>query len=198
MKYQYTIHHEEIAYDGFFKFNRFDVSFETFTDGAIEHVIRECGRKGDIVAVLPYDPVTQEFLMVEQFRIGPAARGEHPWTLEIVAGFMDIEGESPLQTARRELTEETGCTAKSMHKLISYSPGPGGSAALITIFIAEVDVNEMVKYSGVSEEGEDICVHRLPLEKMREKTYAGQHGNATTSIAYQQFFMNNWVDQFKI
>lgn len=191
MKYQYTLHKEATAYNGFFKFNQHHVSFEKFGGGFIDNVVRECGHKGDIVGVLPYDPVRQIFLMVEQFRIGMAVRQEHPWTLEIVAGFMDIIGETPEQTARRELTEETGCTATALYPLIDYYPSPGGSATKNYVFVAEVDSSTALEHTGLIEEGEDIRVHKIPLQTMVEKLQKGEINNATAIIALQQFFSQN-------
>lgn len=192
MQYRYTINRTEKGYDGFFKIDRHWVSFEKFDGGFIDNVIRECGRKGDIVGVLPYDPVRQEFLMVEQFRIGMMVRGEHPWTLEIVAGFMDVPGETPLATAKRELLEETGCTAISIHPLIEYYPGPGGSGSKNHVFIAEVNAETAAHHTGITAEGEDIRVHRIPLATIKQQTENGELGTSTAIIAFQQFFIGGW------
>lgn len=192
MQYQYTIHSDEQVYDGFFKFYHYRVSFEKFEGGFLENVSRECGKKGDIVGVLPYDPKTQEFLLVEQFRIGMAIRESHPWTQEIVAGFMDVPGESPADTAKRELTEETGCTAIDIFPLLDFYPSPGGSAAKNHLFIATVNADEALEYTGLLEESEDIRVLRVGIDTLREQLNNGQINNATAIIAFQQFFMNEW------
>ncbi len=197
MKYQYTIHKKEKAYRGFFKFDRYTISFEKFGGGMIENVIRECNKKGNVVSVLPYDPVRQKFLMVEQFRIGMLVREKHPWTLEIVAGFMDIEGEKPEETAKRELLEETGCTAKKLYPLINYYASPGGSASKNYIFLATVDSSQALETTGLSEEGEDIYVHKIPLSIMQEKMKNGEINNATAIIALQQFFMENQAEKLQ-
>lgn len=198
MQYRYTIHKEEDAYNGFFKFKRYHLSFEKFDGGFIEGAIRECGKKGDIVGVLPYDPVTQEFILVEQFRIGMVARGiAVPWTMEIVAGFMDAPGEQPAETAKRELLEETGCEALTLHPLIDYYPSPGGSATKNHLFIATVDATTALKYTGLLEETEDICVHRIPLSVMKSKWDKGEIDNATSLIAFQQFFAKHWEERLK-
>ncbi|PID62992.1 MAG: ADP-ribose pyrophosphatase [Gammaproteobacteria bacterium] len=196
MQYQYTIHQQEKAYRGFFKFDRYSVSFDKFSGGQIEQVMRECGKKGDIVAVLPYDPVRDEVLLVEQFRIGMVVRNQHPWTQEIVAGFMDVAGEDAPTTAKRELFEETGCHAKALHALLSYYPSPGGSASQVHIFVAEVDASEAAQHTGLEEEGEDICVHRVPLADIRQKIAEGgitnAVDNATAIIAVQEFLRADW------
>lgn len=195
MQYRYTLHEEENAYDGFFKLSRYRVSFECFGGGFIENAYRECGRKGDIVSVLPYDPKTETFLFVEQFRIGMAARNEPAWTLEVVAGFMDVVGETPIETAHRELLEETGCHAEAMHPLMTYYPGPGGSATQNHVFIAIVNSDQAAKHTGIIAEGEDICVHKLSLSAVRQQLGGKMLNNSTTLIALQQFFLHDWQEK---
>ena len=69
-------------------------------------------------------------LLVRQYRL-PA---EH-FLWELPAGSVD-EGEKPLQTAKRELKEETGYHAKTWKKLISFFPSPGFLTEKMTIFLA--------------------------------------------------------------
>jgi ADP-ribose pyrophosphatase len=70
-------------------------------------------------------------LLVRQYRL-PA--GKKLW--ELPAGKVD-EGEKVLETAKRELIEETGYRAKSWKKLVSYYPSPGFVAEKMTIFAAK-------------------------------------------------------------
>ncbi len=195
MKYQYTVHEKKNTYNGFFKIDSYCVSFEKFTGGVIENVMRECSAKGDIVSVLPYDPTKKTFLMIEQFRIGMHVRGVVPWNQEIVAGFMDIEGESPEDTAKRELIEETGCSAIKLYPLIEYYPSPGGSGAKNYVFIATVDSNQAKKHTGIIEEGEDIYVKIIPLDTIKTQLKNREIDNATAIIALQQFFSDNWQEK---
>jgi len=69
-------------------------------------------------------------LLVQQFRL-PA--GKKLW--ELPAGKVD-EGENVLETAKRELREETGYSAKNWTKLVSYFPSPGYVEEYMTIFVA--------------------------------------------------------------
>ena len=70
-------------------------------------------------------------LMVTQFRY---AMGRD--TLEFPAGKLD-PGEDPLETAHRELAEETGYSAESMEKLMAFAPSVGYSTEIIHIFLAK-------------------------------------------------------------
>jgi ADP-ribose pyrophosphatase len=72
----------------------------------------------------------KRILLVRQYRL-PA--GKYLW--ELPAGSVD-PGEKPLQTARRELIEETGYRARTWRKLASFYPSPGFVAERMTIFLA--------------------------------------------------------------
>jgi len=72
----------------------------------------------------------KRILLVRQYRL-PA--GKYLW--ELPAGSVD-PGEKPLQTARRELIEETGYRARTWRKLSSFFPSPGFVAERMTIFLA--------------------------------------------------------------
>src|SRR3546814_9874688 len=66
--------------------------------------------RNPVAGVLPYDPVQDAVVLLEQFRTGPmAAKDDNPWLIEIVAGIIE-DGETPEDMARREATEEAGCT----------------------------------------------------------------------------------------
>jgi ADP-ribose pyrophosphatase len=72
----------------------------------------------------------KRILLVRQYRL-PAQR----FLWEIPAGSVD-PGETPLQTAKRELKEETGYRAKNWKKLISFFPSPGFLTEKMTIYLA--------------------------------------------------------------
>ena len=55
--------------------------------------------------------------------------------LELPAGLVD-PGEEPIDTARRELQEETGFTAGHLELLAQFYTSPGFSTELLHIFVA--------------------------------------------------------------
>ena len=69
-------------------------------------------------------------LLVRQYRL---AAKQSMW--ELPAGTVD-PGEKPLQTARRELVEETGYRAKKWTKLAEFYPSPGFLTEKMTIYVA--------------------------------------------------------------
>ena len=123
--------------------------------------------RGDAVVVIPYDPITQELVVLEQFRMGAMKNEYGPWLLEFVAGMFDGD-ETPEQVAQRELFEEAGLRAKQFVKALSYYSSPGGTDERLTIYIAEVDASQAAELAGVESEHEDIRVHVKPFESVIE------------------------------
>jgi len=84
---------------------------------------------GGSAVMMPIDE-RRRVLLVRQYRL-PARR--YMW--ELPAGTVD-PGETPLQTAKRELIEETGYRAKKWAKLAEFFPSPGFLTEKMTIYIA--------------------------------------------------------------
>ena len=110
--------------------------------------------------ILPYDPILNKVLLVEQFRIGPFCRGDRaPWVFEPVAGIIEV-GETPEEAAKREVFEEAGLEVNQLVKIGSGYPNPGEATSYFYNYIAIVDLSE---YSpgiyGAKNEGEDIRTH---------------------------------------
>ena len=97
----------ELCYQGFFRLERVRLRHSLHRGGMSPVLVRETLEKGDVVAVLPYDPVADAVVMIEQFRVGAIGAPRGAWLLEIVAGLME-PGEQPDDVARREATEEAG------------------------------------------------------------------------------------------
>ncbi len=55
---------------------------------------------------------------------------------EIPAGLLDIAGESPLETAKRELAEEADLVASDWQPLVSVFTTPGGNDEVVHLFLA--------------------------------------------------------------
>ena len=105
-------------------------------------------------------PVTDdgEVLMVRQFRY--PVREE---LLEIPAGKIE-EGEIPEECAKRELSEETGCTAGKWVDLGKMYPTPGYCGEVLHIFLA----TDLTYGKMHLDEGELLSVSRIPLETLYE------------------------------
>ena len=85
MNYGWEVLDKSICHDGFFRLERYRLRHELFAGGWSGELVRELLVRGHAVAVLLYDPIRDQVVLVEQFRIGALASGEHPWMLEVVA-----------------------------------------------------------------------------------------------------------------
>ena len=150
---------------GFFKLATLDVIHRRF-DGALQGPLRREVLVGvDAALVLPYDPVRDRVLLVEQFRVGIARRQDaNPWCLEPVAGIIDA-GETPEQAALREVEEEAGLTNVSLRQMFSIYPSPGSSTDHFYCYLGLTDLPDLGSYTGgLAEEAEDLRLHVLPFE----------------------------------
>ncbi|SIO27902.1 ADP-ribose diphosphatase [Salinivibrio sp. ES.052] len=176
-------------YQGFFSIQRYQFRHRLFEGGWSGTVVRELFERGHAVAVLPYDPVRDEVVMLEQVRVGAMAAGATPWQLEIVAGMIDSE-ESPEQVAHREAREEAGLLLHQMERVTRYLSSSGGCSEQLDVFVAIVDASEAEGVHGLESENEDILVHRLSRPQAYQKVVNGEIENAASIIALQWLELN--------
>jgi 8-oxo-dGTP pyrophosphatase MutT (NUDIX family) len=82
--------------------------------------------------------------------------------LELPAGKLDVAGEGPLETAKRELVEEIGKRAEEWRELRSFYTSPGFAEERVWIYLAA----GLSDASGDAEEEERIEVVRWPLDDL--------------------------------
>ena len=112
-----------------YKCGLFSVTEDHATDGKGYEIRRSIVRHAGSAVMMAVD-AKKRILLVRQYRL-PA--GMALW--ELPAGSLD-PGENPLQAAKRELIEETGCRARKWRKLAAFYPSPGFVAEKMTIFLA--------------------------------------------------------------
>ena len=117
---------EEEKYNG----PRFNVIQKIYEDEKGKRYVRDCVNPGEAAVVLPITE-NNEVVFVKQLR---EAIGKID--LELPAGMVD-EGENPIQTAKRELQEETGLIANKVEHLISVYPSSGYTSERIHIYYAK-------------------------------------------------------------
>lgn len=113
-------------------------------------------------------------LLVRQFRL-PAEK--YLW--ELPAGKLDA-GETPLQAAKRELKEETGCRARTWTKLVSFFPSPGFLAEKMTIYVA----TELTEGEATPMDDERIEKQWFTAREVEEMIASGLIQDAKTIIGY--------------
>ncbi len=99
----------------------------------------------------------ERVLLIQQYR--------HPirhrdW--EIPAGLLDMDGESPLETAKRELAEEADLGAEHWESLVSVFSTPGGNDEVVHIFLA-MGLRALDEVHDREAEEADIRIEWVPL-----------------------------------
>ncbi len=179
----------EPLYEGFFTLNRYRFRHKLHNGDWSNFIEREIFERGDAVAVLPYDPNSNEFILIEQFRVGAVRGSEQPWLLEVVAGMIE-KGEEPEDVCRRETLEESGLKVTELTHIINYLPSPGGCTEKLMLYFALVDASKAGGVFGLDEEDEDILVHKVPEQEAMNWLQEGRIENSATIIALQWFALN--------
>jgi ADP-ribose pyrophosphatase len=159
---RYRVLRQETCYDGFFLLTRYHLQHVRHDGGWTRPLRREVFERGRAVMVLPYDPLLDRVILIEQFRAGALAGGFTPWIFEAPAGLVG-EGENAADVARREAKEETGCQILELIEVGRFLQSPGSSAHNTELFIGRVDSRTAVGIHGLPEEDEDIRVHVFGL-----------------------------------
>jgi ADP-ribose pyrophosphatase len=141
-------------------------------------------------AVLPYDPVRGEILLVEQFRVGALEWRDTPWCLELIAGIADKDGESAADLIRREAVEEAGLTLGTMEPIAAYMPSPGGTNERLQVFVGHADLAGAGGIFGCPDEGEDIRAVTVSANDIPALLESGKVDNAASLIALQWLLLN--------
>lgn len=130
------------------------------------------------VAVIPIT-AEDKMVLVKQFR-----KPMEKVTLEIPAGKIDPgEQDVPLETARRELEEETGYQAQVFEAVTAMYVSPGFADELLHIFYAE----QLAKVENPLPQDEDevIELYELTLEEAKKEIESGLICDAKTLFAVQ-------------
>ena len=101
MKSKFKIIDKKNLYDGFFKMNEVTLKYRKYDGNWSNNIKRELFGGAQVAAVLPYDPISKEIILIQQFRPGTISKDIDHYLDEIVAGIID-EGESPEIAAKRE------------------------------------------------------------------------------------------------
>lgn len=172
------IHESRKPYSNYFAIQEMDLSFPRFDGDTSPVVTRAAFVSGDAATVLPYDPVRDRVLVIEQFRFGPYLRGDpSPWSIEPVAGRID-PGETPEDAARREMEEETGLSVSRLFPVGNYYPSPGAMTEYLYSYVGLADLpDNSAGSAGLASEAEDIRGHLLSFDALMEMLATGEAQN---------------------
>lgn len=180
-----------ICHQGHLRVEKLQLRCRLYEGGWSAPFFREVLKREQGVGVLPYDPVADKLLLVEQFRVGcleDLANG--PWALELIAGLQDTEED--LETlVRREAREEAGLAlAGPLLPVAAYYNSPGGSSERLSVYCARFDSSHGTGVYGVAGESENIRTVILDRQVALAALSAGRINNAMSIIALQWLQLN--------
>jgi ADP-ribose pyrophosphatase len=148
-----------------------EVRFPNGSTGELE-MVRHSGAS----AVVPFlsDPAGDDpqILLLKQYR-----SAAEDYLYEIPAGRLD-PGEDPADCARRELKEETGCSASSVEHLLTFYTTPGFTDEKIHLFMA----TGLTEGQSGRETDEFIEVQTFPLSRALEMVGSGEIRDGKTAL----------------
>lgn len=180
---------EKPVYQGFFNLIGMRLRHTLFRGGWSEVVSRELFHRGSCVAVVPYDPVNDAVVLIEQFRVGAMKANTDPWLLEIVAGAIET-GESAEEVAHRETREEAGCELRELIRISEFFTSPGGSSEKITLYCGIVDTVGLGGIHGLEKENEDILASVVSFDAAMSLLNQGRIESAIPIIGLQWLALN--------
>jgi len=179
----------EVVYDGHFELRRLTLEHRCFGGGWSGPLVRELFERGDAVGVLPYDPVDDSVVLIEQFRPGAMRGNDSPWMLELVAGVVE-DGEHDEEVAHREAMEEAGCELAELVPIATFIPSAGACSEQVRLFCGRVRRAAIGGIHGVEDEGEDILVHSVARAEALRLVARDRIPNGHTLIALQWLQIN--------
>ena len=144
---------------------------------------------GKVVAVLPVDLARDEIVLIRQFRLPAHLANGRGDLVEIVAGRVEA-GETLIDAARRECTEEIGVAPTALVELFSYLTTPGITDEEVTVFLAAVDAARVPERSGAAAEGEQIVTIRVSIDEAIAALNRTRMRNGPLLIALQWLALN--------
>ncbi|MET0812613.1 MAG: NUDIX hydrolase [Microbacterium sp.] len=160
----------DLVYEG----RVWDVRSDTvrYGDGQIVRQYVDHPGAAAIVAVDEHDRV----LLIQQYR--------HPirhrdW--EIPAGLLDVAGETPLESAVRELAEEADLAASSWEPLVSIFTTPGGNDEVVHLFLAR-GLAPIAEAHEREDEEADIRIEWVDLKDAVAGVLAGRLRNGILAV----------------
>ena len=147
---------ETVREETILEVHRFSVVEGTYRYEDGEEVERQWVKTPASVAIAAYDDDVVYLVRQPRQAVGRSD------VLEVPAGLMDEDGESPLETAKRELAEEIGKGARTWRHLTTFYTSPGFVEEVCHVYVA----TDLYDESAEAEEDERIELVEAPLDEL--------------------------------
>lgn len=107
-----------------------------------------------------------------------------PALLELPAGKLDVDGEPPLDTAKRELAEEIGKGARTWRHITTYYSSAGFSDEQVHLYLA----TDLYDSSAETDENERITIHTVPLTELDDTIRANRDAKTLIGLLWLREF----------
>lgn len=178
------IRSRELIGRGWGKLERFVFRHRRFDGEWSDEVTRDLYTIGEVSMILPYDPVLDAVLLVEQFRTCGLYWDEATWLFEAVAGIID-PGETPSEVAKREAREEANINILTPVHIATVYSSPGGYGERTHMYVGCTDLSEAGGLHGLAHEHEDIRAVVVPLDDAYAAAFDGRLRDAKTILMVQ-------------
>jgi ADP-ribose pyrophosphatase len=148
------------------------VRFPNGSTGELE-MVRHPGASAVVPFLSELDADDPQILLIKQYR-----HAANDFIYEIPAGKLD-GGEDPMECAKRELREETGCIARQIEHLYTFYTTPGFTDETIHAFIA----TGLERGDVAHEKDEFMSVETVTLSRALELIKTGELKDAKTALA---------------
>jgi len=115
------------------------------------------------IGIIPLDENNDTWL-VGQYRYVPDC---YSWEIPMGGGLLNIE---PLESAQRELKEETGLIANDWHELMKLHTSNSVTDERGLVYVAR----DLIQGKTEFEETEDLIIQKIPLDEAIERVLSGE------------------------
>jgi len=175
---------QQTVYSGWYRLSRLTVRMP---NGAV--VERHLLDNGSATAVLPYDPLRRTCILIEQPRAA-VLHARETNLLEAVAG--NLEGARAEERIVQEAMEEAGLALASIEPVSNIWPLCPVSTERVQLFLAAYSEKDRIGVGGgAPDEDENIVVHEIGLDRLKELVLAGELTDAKTLILAQALMLRH-------
>jgi nudix-type nucleoside diphosphatase (YffH/AdpP family) len=153
-------------------------------DGTWQRQSRETYDRGHGATILLYNRKRRTVVLVRQFRFPAYGVNHDGFLIEAAAGLLDEA--TPEVRIKAEVEEETGYRVGEVHKVFEAFMSPGSVTERLHFFVAEYDpASRPGSGGGLAEEGEDIEVLELEMERAMAMIASGEIADGKTIMLLQ-------------